>query len=282
MLTKRLLLASIASSWAWCGAAIGQECSHANGQWADNYGMVWYLTQNSTSIVGSVYTNYLCGAPFWSVDGSLYSGSLDLFAVNPNWSDICALYFEYSGGVSKGGCNVASGSWYNDYGYMGAFVMSKTCEIPPYETTSSTGAGWQGPHYVFDVNIANGSGGDLSGRKYRETNYAPGYDSCHYPTSPITPFVSVTNLNPFYLFSNNHYTDSIGWGDAGIRHYRSHGDAPCDTHIYQQMQIACGVDGAETYHAVQNNILIAEIGITTVTSTRDGVPHGPQPYTPPP
>ena len=68
------------------------------------------------------------------------------------------------------------------------------------------------------------------------------------------------------------------WGPTSVSHYRTHGDAPCDSHIYQQMQIACGPLGFETYHGVQNNILISEIGTTTVTVTRDGVQAGPVSY----
>jgi hypothetical protein len=271
------LLASASFLWAFLsGTALAQQCSHVNGQWNDNYGMVWNLSHYGGGVLGWVYTNYLCGQPLWNVNGSLQQGHIGLFASNPNWSDTCAMWFEYDGDIGTGGCNTGTGGWYNDYGYVGSFLMSKSCEIPPYESTYV--GFWTGPNHVFSVVMSNTSGGDLSGRYIRETDYATGHDSCWYSGSPIPKFDGVTQPNPFVLSANNAYTDTIGFGSTAVNHYRSHGDAPCSAHIYQQMQIACGWPGFETYHGVQNNILIAEIGTTTVTSTRDGVQAGPITY----
>lgn len=215
---------------------------------------------------------YKAGCPWsvWPVEGSLEAGTLILSAISPYSEEpTCAWYFTYYGEVERGGCNNASGGWYNSDGGSGSFWMSKACEIRPYETT--TGGVWFLPRVRHDAVVSNTSGGDLSGRKYRESNYATGYDACWYPGSPIPKFDSVTNPNPFYLASDNAYKDTIGWGPTSITHYRNHGDAPCETHLYQQMQIACGTDGYESYHGVQNNVLIAEIGTSTVTVSRDGV-----------
>jgi hypothetical protein len=269
--TKKLAAIALACLWSFANGAAAQQCSSLKGVWTDApYGYVWTLNQSGS---GQVYIAY-CGTwPLWSVSGSLSSGDVTLTAYNPSWGDgACGnLYFQYSGTLARGGCNVASGTWFNDLGSSGSWSAGKSCEIPPYETTSSTGGGWSGAKYIFHANVANTSGGNLSGRKYRETNYASGYDACWYPTSPIPKFESVTQLNPFYLSSNNFYVDEIGWGHTSITHYRSHGDAPCKTHIYQGMKIACGIDGAETYTTVQNNVLLAEIGVTTISTTRDGV-----------
>ena len=151
--------------------------------------------------------------------------------------------------------------------------MSKTCEIIPAEE-SFVGT-WVDTHHVFSV-LAYGD--DWSGRYIRETNYSPGWDKCHYSGSPIQEFNSVTQPNPFGLDSTNMYIDSIGWGATAVAHYRSHGNAPCDTTIYQQMQVECGPHAIATYTGYQNNVLNAEIGITTINSIRDGVSAGPITY----
>jgi len=282
---KKYLPAAGGCLWVFTsGVAIAQpppQCSHASGYWTDNYGMLWSLTQQDVYITGSVYTNYMCGAPIWGAGGSAGSGYLSLIASNPYWGDYCATYFTYEGTLWRGGCNVASGDWNNDYGYLGTFVMSKACEIPPYETTTA-GGNWLGPHYKFIAQVSDTSGGNLSGRKYRETNYATGFDRCWHWGSPVMKFEGITQPNPFNLGSSNTYTDEIGWGTEAIKHYRNHGDAPCNTTLYQQMQIACGAEGVETYHYVQNNVLVAEIGVTTLTVTRDGVPKVLDPYPTPP
>lgn len=259
------------------------SCSHASGTWGpDNYGITWPLSQSGSSISGAalVSTPAECSGS-WSAYGTFGTGGdYIISASRPSGlnGEVCSLFFVYHGHVNAAGCNTEGGTWenFNNWGMQtasGSWAATKTCEIPGYETTSS-GGGWSGSEpqkYVFNVNVANTTTGDLSGRKYRETNYNTGYDSCWYSGSPIPKFDSVTQPNPFYLDSSNAYIDTIGWGSTAITQYRNHGDAPCAAHIYQGMQISCGIDGAETYSGVKNNVLVAEIGVTTITTTRDGV-----------
>jgi len=240
----------------------------------DNYGLTWFLSQGSGGyITGSVYLGQGCPYPFWGVGGSVSdtTGDLSLMASNPNWGDYCATYFTYTGYLSTGGCNYAAGDWYNDYGYVGGFVMTKTCEIPSSETTSSSAGSWAGGHYVFQAQMSSTSSGNLSGRNVIESDYQTGEDGCWFEGSARPKFDHVSGGGAVYLGSSNTFNDTIGWGDVSIIYYREHGKAGCHATFYQQDKIACGAEGLETYQAVKNNVLVAEIGEIHVANTRDGV-----------
>ncbi len=136
--------------------------------------------------------------------------------------------------------------------------------------------------YIFFPVVSNTSGGNLSGRMYRETNYAQGWDRCWHSGSPIPKFESVSGTGAVVLPASNVYPngDTVGWGTAAVTHYRSHdpGNIPCETWLYQRMEIACGVEASPSWHQVQSQVLKITIGATTLTTFRGSTGQGPHNY----
>jgi hypothetical protein len=138
--------------------------------------------------------------------------------------------------------------------------------------------------YRFGVTVSNTSNGDLSGRYYRETDYATAIHDCWYSGSPVPKMTGVTNPNPFFLYSNNYYTDNIGWGSAAITRYRAHyagqtNPLPCSFQVFQRMVISCATEGFPSpYETVQSQVLDAQIAATTIRVSRGSVVAGPIAY----
>ena len=245
----------------------------------DRRGYQWFLTHWSASNVWGDVAQSECD-PYlpWDAGGSTTSGFVSLSANNPYPSDFCAHWFAYDGTILRGGCNRIVGTWSNYWGNYGDFDMTKTCEVPSSETTSQTGGLWYGSYYLFPATVDNTSGGNLSGRLYREVDYATANDNCWYPGSPIPYWSGVTGGDRF-LDSSNTYVDTIGWGDAAVQHYRANNNAPCSVDLHQRMQIACGNEIVSSpWHTVKSQVLHVEIGTTTLTTSRGSVTQGPQPY----
>jgi hypothetical protein len=220
------------------------------------------------------------------VTGELSNGVVRLTAVNPYYPfpdpEQCTSSFTYYGNIKPGGCNTAAGTWVNDSGLSGTWAMTKACEIPDGETTST--GDWSGPRHAFRAVISDpqfGPSRDWSGRQARERDYATGVDGCWWSGSIIDPFIGVTQPNPFDLYGSNAYIDTLWWGDDPINYYGSQSKAPCHTTIYQDMQIACGASPTLTFQSYKHNTLLLEIGVTTLTYSRDGVSTGPHTYFPP-
>ncbi len=101
------------------------------GQWIDNYGYVWRIIQNGTSIKGTVDTVSSCGT--WNVTGTYSAPNLTLTAVNPlPIEGGCCTAFTYTGTVNQ--CNSASGNWVNACGFSGSWSMDRSSAftiLPP-------------------------------------------------------------------------------------------------------------------------------------------------------
>ena len=277
----------------WClgafitGSAAAQQCNHDGGTWLDNFGYGWYLLNNAGVVYVDCDTGY--GPYPWNVSGSMSSdGNFILTATNPYFGQYgfenCVQSFTYDGHVYAGGCDSADGTWSNSVG-GGSFGMTKSCDVPTGETTSSTAWGWSsrtdgvvdnaGPYYVYAVTVNNGTYGVLSGRYAQEGDYSPAHDGCYYSGSPIPEQTGVTAPGPFVLDSSNAYVDTLGWSADAITTYRAHGNLPCSLTLYQKMEIACGVYGSlPPWSTFKMNTLVLEItDMTHITETRDGHSH---------
>ena len=284
MKARRFVFASLAFLFSsLTGTAIAQQCSHVRGTWTDNWGYEWYLSQGGYSVSGEVFLGYPPCAPFWSVSGSTTNGYVSLGATHP-WgaTESCTEYFSYDGTIQAGGCRAASGNWtswwYGEPAAYGSFSMTKACEVPGGEYTDPTEReeNWvySGGAYVFDAWVSNGSGGDLSGRAYRETDYAPASDECWFEgTPPNWRITGVTNHDPFILSSDNHYQDTIGWtGFEPIDWYCAYDRTPCQITAHQRMQISCGIEIAPSpWENVESQVLWQEIGTYTHKAARGSV-----------
>jgi hypothetical protein len=91
------------------------------GTWVDSYGYVWTLTQDNSSITGTVQT-YECD--IWNVTGTYAEPNITLTATNPNTQIECCTAFTYYGTVSQ--CSSASGTWTNECGFNGSWSMTRS------------------------------------------------------------------------------------------------------------------------------------------------------------
>jgi hypothetical protein len=235
-----------------------------NGTWLDNYGIIWYLTQNGASVSGTAYVGTSCTSAFWSVSGSYDDGDLDIAAVNPWWSDTCALYFYYNGSIHAPGCNTGNGTWENEYYSGDPWFWAKPCDNPNSET--SVPHGWNGPTAKYGGTIT-GAAHPLGGRTVTEQDPGGGNDQCWFLGSIMSPFESITGGTWPVANDNTYGDDWIGWSTADITYYRAQGRAPCETYIPQRMEIAC----AAGPHAYKNNSLYLLIDLDTLEVWRDGV-----------
>jgi hypothetical protein len=152
--------------------------------------------------------------------------------------------------------------------------------VPSSETTSTSGVGWiSGSFYKFAANTANTVGGNLSGRKYREYDYATAIDNCWQSGDPTEYHVTGSAGSIWTLNSSNYYEDTVGRSTAEITYYRVHGRAPCTVQVFQRMQMSCGdATTYAPYSTVQSQVLEYEIGTTTIKASRGSVVHGPITY----
>jgi hypothetical protein len=296
MKMHKLLIALLGS---FCGlaasVAMAQDasCSHVNGSWVDNYGDYWSLNNGTGTVIGGCIDDW--GSPVvWDATASMSGGgSFVLTATNQGWYgqygyEDCTQSFTFHGGEYPGGCRSADGTWTNPQNpTAGVFSMTKTCDVPTSETTHASAEDWTsappphaidgaGPYFAYRANVADGSTGNIRGRRMREGDYNTAYDSCYYSSSQIPQWTGVTNPPPWPIVdTSNKYTDTLGWGSDAITWYRAHQSLPCSVHLYQKMELSCGTFGTDSgwsdYH---HNVMIAEItDATHITETRDGVSH---------
>ena len=64
--------------------------------------------------------------------------------------------------------------------------------------------------------------------------------------------------------------DYVGYTAAAVKYYRAKGRAPCGTTVPQQMQIQFATGDPSFYNYGPINTLTASIGVTTVSSGRQG------------
>ena len=107
---------------------------------------------------------------------------------------------------------------------------------------------------------------DFNGRSVTEQDAGGGSDSCHFVGSAFAPFDAITGGTWPVGASNAWGADNVGWFVPAVTYYRTQGRAPCGAVLPQNMVIDCP-SGAPFYTF---NNLTADIGVTTVSSSRDG------------
>lgn len=145
MRKNALILMGIAALIPTVGQS--QTCASAAGNWTDNFGFRWALSQNGAGqINGTVDGSGIivaCPNPVFNVSGSfLGSGNFSVVATNPAppGNASCVPNFTYAGAINKPGCNTGNGTFTNFLG-SGQWNWSKPCELPSGETTIATGFG---------------------------------------------------------------------------------------------------------------------------------------------
>lgn len=170
----------------------------------------------------------------------------------------------------------ANNEYCDQFSMTGDGIASFTtqCTIPEGENTSFGGwdlLGTKGKWFM----ILKPSLSKWEGRKiYEETVLPenPNADTCHFPGSPHPKFNKVTNTpDQFWLVrdTNEWGPDTIGYSSEAVIFYRAVTPTrvPCGTRFGQKMFINCP-NGKVQY---RGDITIgADIGATTVSSTRDG------------
>jgi hypothetical protein len=197
MKARGFVFASLAFLFAFfAGTAIAQshQCSHVRGNWTDEFSYYWTLNQNGTNVwfsqVDLGWQDPPCVYQVWPVGGSTSSGAVSLSANNPASQDeVCVQWFDYHGTILRGGCRTISGTWNSSAEVYGTFTMTKACEVPDRETTDPTyrEENWVGPatyDFIVYVNGPSSPDNNLSGRFYRETDYAPAIDQCWVAGDP--------------------------------------------------------------------------------------------------
>ena len=110
-----------------------EDCGNVTGQWQDNYSYIWDLKQNSN--VGRISGNKISGdvlvqnnflrCSTWDVSGNHTGQNITLKATNPEPIEAgCCTKFSYKGKADS--CNTASGSWDNECGLKGSWIMYRT------------------------------------------------------------------------------------------------------------------------------------------------------------
>lgn len=195
------------------------------------------------------------GSYVWSVNGIKFS------VQGANNQSACTF---------KAGCEEGASDGDLTYTYNGhPCSVSKTIEIskPTGETTNSNGWGtgitatnhrWRQQLQPTDV--------DFSGVQVTERDPGGGGDNCWFPGSAYAPWTSITG-GTWNVGANNYWGDDwVGWFTHAVLYYRAQGRAPCSNTMPQAMDVVCS--GGNVNYKQHN--LHATIGVTTVTSTRDG------------
>jgi hypothetical protein len=95
-------------------------------------------------------------------------------------------------------------------------------------------------------------------------------DTCYYPGSIYSPFISISG-GTWTVTEDNHWgLDAVGRGTASTTYYRHAGRVPCDTTFPQQMQIQFATGDPRWYDYGTVNTLGYNVNETTVTSRRAG------------
>jgi hypothetical protein len=251
-------------------AAIAQQCSHAQGEpWYDDYGQIWYLTQNGSSVSGGVWT----ACSWWDVSGSASNGTVDVTASNSwGWPE-CNDWFRYQGSIRAPGCDSGDGTWTNDLTATGNWGWVKACDTATSETT--TLGYWSGPYHFFNATLNGSDGPDFAGRWFEETVAAPGSDGCWFSGSIYDPWTEVTAAGQPFVLGSDTWVDQIGWGPDMVTYYRQQQSAPCWTTLYQRMRLYCNTSGPDAY---QDNTIYVNILETSLSVVRNGVSTGNHPY----
>lgn len=110
-----------------------EDCGNVTGQWQDNYSYIWDLKQksaisraSSNKISGDVLVqNNFLRCSTWDVSGNHTDQNITLKATNPEPIEAgCCTKFSYKGKADS--CNTASGSWDNECGLKGSWIMYRT------------------------------------------------------------------------------------------------------------------------------------------------------------
>ena len=204
----------------------------------------------------------------WSVTGTSYfNGQFNVTANNPVAEEFCTTWFSYFGYIEQPGCNTGSGNWSNGSSQAGFWSWSKPCEVPSGETTHFDG--WH-PSFPTLANFSMTlSGARMWGRTVTE-GVGPGGsgDSCWFAQSQFPPQTTITGGTWVADAAQAWGADSVGWAPQLITYYRGQNRAPCGFSWGQRMYIACAESPDPSY---KDNILVATIGVSTITVSRDGV-----------
>ena len=141
--------------------------------------------------------------------------------------------------------------------------------LPAGETTTSNGWDGGGIHRWRQrlTPITTHFGSATPGRcQVTEADGGGGADTCHFPGSAFAPFTAVTGGTWDVDASNRWGDDFVGWFGPAVNFYRTNGRAPCSATFTQSMRVVRPGGNVE----YRQNVLTSDIGLTTVSSTRDG------------
>lgn len=250
-----------------------QACQGLAGQWTDNMGYVYTLTQSGTNIGGSVTLPGGC-AQNWTVTGTLnQNGTYTLHSTGTGCPAVDS-WDDTGNALVQPGCREGTGSWVNSDQGSGTYSWSKACDVPP--TESNVFNNWDdagfGPSVgVFRATLSTGGGLMWGGRTISEIPAQTGYDECKVkdPNSPYPDYGPGQGMDGSSIVDwNQQYDDATGWLPQHVSYYRTSGAAPCTLTRYQQMRMACSSSSVTNYKV---NVHSATINATTVQSCRDGI-----------
>jgi peptidoglycan hydrolase-like protein with peptidoglycan-binding domain len=141
--------------------------------------------------------------------------------------------------------------------------------LPAGETTTSNGwaAGglhrWRQRLTPFTTHFGSATAGRC---QVREADGGGGADTCHFPGSAFAPFTAITGGTWDVDGTNRWGDDFVGWFAPAVTFYRANGRAPCSATFTQSMRVVRPSGDVE----YRRNVLRSDIGLTTVSSTRDG------------
>ena len=140
--------------------------------------------------------------------------------------------------------------------------------LPAGETTTTNGWAGGGIHQWRQrlTPFATAFGSPTAGHcQVREADTGGGTDTCHFAASAFAPFTAITG-GTWDVDDTNHWGDDfVGWFAGAVTYYRAQGRAPCAATFPQSMRVVRASGDVE----YQANQLVASIGTTTVSSTRD-------------
>jgi len=142
--------------------------------------------------------------------------------------------------------------------------LTITCKLPTGET--ATNNGWSGSAGLWNQTLAP-STKNFSGRTVTEQDPGGGGpDTCWFSGSTFAAFTAITGGSWTVASGNTYGPDNVGYSDGAITYYRAQQRAPCSTTFSQRMVINC----ANQNTAYATNTLGAGIGVTTISSTKNG------------
>lgn len=245
-------------------------CASVQGFWADGQGDYFNLTQNqSGQISGYAFSPYV-SCPTYAVSGTMQSTGHWDYTATPQGSydpQSCPISMHAAGTISKPGCHIAPFTWQSFYqGYQtgGNRTMSKFCDKPTSESSSPDGWSAAGTTFIWAVTLSPTTI-NFGGRTIQEDVAGQTTDHCHFTGSDI-PYQTGVNAAPAEVNILNQYNDDVGWLPSAVTYYRAQNRAPCSFSTTQRMYIDCAT-GPVSYIV---NGLGAEIGVTTVSSSRQG------------